>query len=1278
MLEGTEFVSQLINQYSVMEKTYARIDSKLSKDLREALLSFYVTLLKFQIRAITYFDKSRKALRTFIGLNPVSAADLVKLRTAVNEAKAKVDQNISLIHNDFMMRGIEELKDIKGKILTGQEEQLAITRIGILSLAQNTRFAIEGQTAFIQTEFVKLDKSQQKRMDIMMNEVINQWQVPLGSIMEVMMKAHEEKRVVKEQKKLAKIRRWLSVTLPDKDHDDARAKCRIVLGDWLFDHRSFVEWKTSPDSSILWVYGLAGTGKTNLSYRVIDSLQKYLKKLEMEQAHGFQHEPLVVDGEHVSVAMDGKEHESGESESGEPGYAVKKPRQTFLQAEPNILEDVPKVTQLEQASVSAREAIRSRPAPTTVWSKETSPGTNSLKSTGRLAFFYFSNDKAASGREGVFSGADPENAFRSIVSQLATAEGGKNIRIAKKLREYDAIYRRTSVTLNYSECADIILSIRVEEPVTIVIDAFDECDHGKCGELVDKLKEIIGSTPVDKSAYPVKVFITTRSFSAIEKDLHSDLSVEVTAENNRADVRKFIKETLQNRSRDILQGNASPELMEDIEDTLARRAQNMFLYASLHLQQLCDQNHYNDEDSIRKKLEGLPGTLTDVYDKIMEEIHDDKNNSARLCAIAQNTLRWLLQAQRPLECDVLLEAVSSIGEKAKVEEVIRCCRTLVVKENTFFGFAHYSVREYLQRKPAYNPSQCHLIATQSCLRILNTSFEGENANANLSDAQKRFSDYASLYWPVHYEGIETDFMDDRWEPIKILLRNFLLQGHGKIEKYEHWRKKAQKMADELGDKEHLSAKLISAKLKTLQAVPPTPLFAACVFGFPDIIGRFSRDPHGLNKCNAQGQSALSLAIMNKKLATVKALLSQRFPADVNLLNVIAVEQFDQFDTKSHQLEQLDQFDTKSPQPFIHYASPLQTAASLGFYHIAEYLIKEGANVDLVAGYYGSALQAAALHGHKNMVSLLLSKGAEPNSQCGYYGNALQAAAANGHVDVINLLLENKTPALISTPGGPFGLALIAAVCSGSSEAAWTIKSEESADPNVNSKIHGPLLEKAASMGYKEVVDLLLARDVSADLKPREKPLHILHHAAMHGMINLARHCLDKKCDVDMVTVDALKHSFPEDAKKMTPLSLACAEGQTEMVKFLLDHRASVKIGDVPAVALWVTVEQGHADIVDLLIERFEMEHGGTSDTHRFVSQCPPETGHPILFVAVWKGNDRIVRKLLDKKSEYKNNWFNASPLIACATFNRPKIAELLLEYNKRGDLNGTLDINATS
>ena len=135
-------------------------------------------------------------------------------------------------------------------------------------------------------------------------------------------------------------------------------------------------------------------------------------------------------------------------------------------------------------------------------------------------------------------------------------------------------------------------------------------------------------------------------------------------------------------------------------------------------------------------------------------------------------------------------------------------------------------------------------------------------------------------------------------------------------------------------------KYLSSKLNHIETIPPTALFAACIFGIDDLIGKFGRELDGLNKRNARGQTALSLAIENNKIDVVKALLSRRFPADLNLLNVRAVQQFEDFDSE------------KKPD-IISYASALQCAAATSRLEIAEFLILEGAYINLVAGFVGA-------------------------------------------------------------------------------------------------------------------------------------------------------------------------------------------------------------------------------------------------------------------------------------------------------------------------------------
>ena len=89
---------------------------------------------------------------------------------------------------------------------------------------------------------------------------------------------------------------------------------------------------------------------------------------------------------------------------------------------------------------------------------------------------------------------------------------------------------------------------------------------------------------------------------------------------------------------------------------------------------------------------------------------------------------------------------------------------------------------------------------------------------------------------------------------------------------------------------------------------------------------------------------------------------------------------------------------ENPAPALYYAS------FGGLVNAVQYILSQGANVNVQGVYYGNALQAASLGGHEKVVELLLGKGADVNAQGGFYVNALQAASDGGHEKVVELLL----------------------------------------------------------------------------------------------------------------------------------------------------------------------------------------------------------------------------------------------------------------------------------
>ncbi|KAL6719858.1 superkiller [Lecanora helva] len=1136
MLAETEIVATHITKYPVIEQLYAKLSSKLSQELRDSLLNFYTLMLRFQVHVIKYFDPARKGSRNVEGMNPVTADRNQKEMQAIEEARQRVDNNILLVDAEVTKLGIDNLKEGQ----EGQRGQLLAVKDGIKALSQD----LEGS-------FSEAEQHQQDRH----RDLVDLWKGPL----EEMKSNAERERNQMELNYSSSVRTWLSEASPWEDHDRAKIQRKMVLGQWLIDEPNYKSWHTSTQSSILWVYGFAGTGKTGLVCRVIEALSQ----------------------------------------------------------ECNTETDL-------------------------------------------LAIFYCSSDKARTGRGEKFSTADPEEALRSIVSQVTTS--GRNVAsiVAERYDTFGPNGDRPK-TLDYLDCVDILVDISRTATITIVLDAFDECDQAESPTLLKYLEEIIRQSPRN-----IKVFISTRPFPAIEKHLSAGEAIEVTKERNGRDVHDFIETTLGDRIGNVnfSEGENGPKLRQHIVDTLTIRAGNMFLYASLLLRQLCDENHTIDEDSIKKKLDELPKNLTEIYTRIMVEIHDEKSNSVRSCRLAQNTIKWLLSAQKPLDHQSLLEAISPSERRADLDEVLRACRTLVVSEGERIAFAHYSVREHVLQMDAYSASQCNIVATRNCLRILETYFGADEANrSRFSEPQVSFKDYALLYWPLHYEGIAQGDLRDHRAAINSLLRSLFLKDRGDRHTYADWFRIALKMVEPLTDDKYLAS-----KLSALRANPPTPLFAACVFGLEDLIGKFGRELDGLNKYNEDGQNALCLAIENNKLEAVKALLSGRFPADLNSLNVQAVQQMVEWD------------DAKPPKVIL-YASALQCAAATGRVEIGQFLIEEGAHVDLVAGYFGSPLQAACLRGHAAIVQLLLKHRAEPNSQGGFHGNALQAAAAGGHSEIIDLLLENKPPAFVDSPGGYYGFALMAAVCSGNSDAVFAIL-EEKAEPSVKRRIkkYGTPLEQAVRMGResRDIVDILVDFQATADLSPSGNGVHIFHRAAMYGMNGLVKYCFAEGCKIDMITTEGpdynKKARFNWFPRHMTPLAYACAEGHLDVVTTLLEHGAPFEENMPHSAPLWVAAYQGHAKIIEILITRFKEKHT-EEETLAFMDHLPdPDAGrHFLLFTAATAGSRDAVKCLLDHRVPYRSNWFGATPLQATVTFGHSAITRLLLEYHEKGEVNVHLD-----
>ena len=104
-----------------------------------------------------------------------------------------------------------------------------------------------------------LGSDSQQRVD-KLSQLMEEMNQPLTRLADRLVQVHDS---IAEEERL-KIFRWLS-TIPVDLHHQTMQKGRLdKSGLWLLDHPDFENWASASYSSILWVHGSPGTGKSKL------------------------------------------------------------------------------------------------------------------------------------------------------------------------------------------------------------------------------------------------------------------------------------------------------------------------------------------------------------------------------------------------------------------------------------------------------------------------------------------------------------------------------------------------------------------------------------------------------------------------------------------------------------------------------------------------------------------------------------------------------------------------------------------------------------------------------------------------------------------------------------------------------------------------------------------------------------------------------------------------------------------------------------------------------
>lgn len=245
--------------------------------------------------------------------------------------------------------------------------------------------------------------------------------------------------------------------------------------------------------------------------------------------------------------------------------------------------------------------------------------------------------------------------LRSILKQLAIGRPAQTIR-RPVWEEYTRRQQAAEMDgfepspLTAEECLQLLLTLMMDSPATIIIDGLDELVTQRI-DLINALKTLI-----KESSNVIKIMISSREEQDIVQELRDCTSICASTIDNSADIELFVKAkvNLAIANRQILCGSVSEALKDHLMHALLDGAKGMFLWPAMQLEYLSDRNKFKVEADIIAALKTLPPTLVKTFDRLYTRINE-YGYHAKIAAT--RALTWLLAAERTLSVSELLTAI---------------------------------------------------------------------------------------------------------------------------------------------------------------------------------------------------------------------------------------------------------------------------------------------------------------------------------------------------------------------------------------------------------------------------------------------------------------------------------------------------------------------------------------------------------------------------------------------------------------------------------------------
>ena len=477
-----------------------------------------------------------------------------------------------------------------------------------------------------------------------------------------------------------------------------------------------------------------------------------------------------------------------------------------------------------------------------------------LESKEALAYFYCSRTSSDTKLQ------DPRAILLSILRQLAAPFPGLPLK-SPIISAYDKEISRGSqeARLSIDEIAALLNELIQNhyENVTLVFDAFDECDARGRLHLLDTFTKL---TYNPKTV--VKTLFSSRNDPDIESHFSKRPNLSITATDNASDIMSFISKEISQR---LLRGRASKQIIERVEVSLNKKANGVFRWVALQVDSLCDPDRVYTEEDVEYLLPKLPETLEDTYAEILDDL---ERLPAPSRETIKNVLKLLMCAEYPMNVQQILEASAVLSEspQAALDKaiILKMAKGLVVEQgnrhSNILIFTHLSVKEFFEKMVHFSGEYAHSIAAKACLKTY------------LSPKYKKFETrnfrwYALMHVGRHYMKSGTL----RQEPmLRSLMEDFLFT-QDFSSAFLGWNQ----------DLFHPNVGL-DVERRSCRSRPGLPLFMVCVYGFTEFVEPLiANKGHVFYAENYEGERPLEIATLYGHYDTMVTLYNAASSIDIS-------------------------------------------------------------------------------------------------------------------------------------------------------------------------------------------------------------------------------------------------------------------------------------------------------------------------------------------------------------------------------------------------------------